>query len=141
MKFLSATADPTIISLPLFTERCSAGFPSPAADYTEAELDLNEYCIRRRSSTYFVRAIGNSMTDIGLHSGDLMVVDKAESPQHGDIVIAEIEGEFTVKRLLLTPRPVLQAMNSAYPNLYPDPDALQIFGVVTAFIHKTRSTD
>jgi DNA polymerase V len=75
----------------------------PAADYTESELDLNEYCIRRRHSTYFVRAIGNSMTDIGLYSGDLMVVDKAEKPRHGDIVIAEIEGEFTVKRLLLTP--------------------------------------
>jgi DNA polymerase V len=75
---------------------------SPAADYTESELDLNEYCIRRRHSTYFVRAIGNSMTDIGLYSGDLMVVDKAEKPRHGDIVIAEIE-EFTVKRLLLTP--------------------------------------
>jgi DNA polymerase V len=65
-------------------------FPSPAADYTEAELDLNEYCIRHRASTYFVRAIGNSMTDIGLNSGDLMVVDKAE-PVHGD-VIAEGNG-------------------------------------------------
>lgn len=76
------------------------------------------------------------MTDIGLYSGDLMVVDKAEQPRHGDIVIAEIEGEFTVKRLLLTPRPALQAMNPDFPSLYPDPETLQIFGVVTAFIHK-----
>ena len=114
---------------------------SPAADYTESELDLNEYCIHRRHSTYFVRAIGNSMTDIGLYSGDLMVVDKAEQPRHGDIVIAEIEGEFTVKRLLLTPRPALQAMNPDFPSLYPDPETLQIFGVVTAFIHKTRRAD
>ncbi|CAJ1305882.1 LexA repressor [Escherichia coli] len=105
------------------------------------ELDLNEYCIHRRHSTYFVRAIGNSMTDIGLYSGDLMVVDKAEQPRHGDIVIAEIEGEFTVKRLLLTPRPALQAMNPDFPSLYPDPETLQIFGVVTAFIHKTRRAD
>ena len=58
------------------------------------------------------------MTDIGLYSGDLMVVDKAEQPRHGDIVIAEIEGEFTVKRLLLTPRPALQAMN---PDFLPVP--------------------
>ncbi|MGS6466015.1 S24 family peptidase, partial [Enterobacter intestinihominis] len=94
-----------------------------------------------RSSTYFVRAIGNSMTDIGLHSGDLMIVDKAEQAQHGDIVIAEIEGEFTVKRLLLRPRPGLQAMNPAYPTLWPDPENLQIFGVVTAFVHKTRGHD
>ncbi|OSL88352.1 protein SamA [Escherichia coli TA249] len=128
----ASTAEP--FSAPLFLERCQSGFPSPAADYTESELDLNEYCIQRRSSTYFVRAIGNSMRDMGLHSGDLLIVDKAERPQHGDIVIAEIDGEFTVKKLLLTPRPGLQAMNPAYPTLWPDPDNLQIFGVVTAFV-------
>lgn len=139
MFLVRSATDPDPLLLPLFTERVSAGFPSPAQDYVEAELDLNEYCIRRRSSTYFVRATGNSMTDIGLHSGDLLVVDKAEQPQHGDIVIAEIDGEFTVKRLLLKPRPALQAMNPAYPTLYPE--ALHIFGVVTAFVHKTRSTD
>jgi DNA polymerase V len=81
------------------------------------------------------------MTDIGLCSGDLMIVDKAEKVQHGDIVIAEVDGEFTVKRLLFAPRPALQAMNPAYPTLYPDPESLQIFGVVTAFIHKTRGNN
>ncbi|EQA4542226.1 translesion error-prone DNA polymerase V autoproteolytic subunit [Shigella flexneri] len=141
MKFIPAVSEASIVKIPLFTERCPAGFPSPAANYTESELDLNEYCIHRRHSTYFVRAIGNSMTDIGLYSCDLMVVDKAEQPRHGDIVIAEIEGEFTVKRLLLTPRPALQAMNPDFPSLYPDPETLQIFGVVTAFIHKTRRAD
>lgn len=141
MMFIPAASEVNELKIPLFTERCPAGFPSPAADYTESELDLNEYCIRRRHATYFVRAIGNSMNDIGLNSGDLMVVDKAEQPRHGDIVIAEIEGEFTVKRLLLTPRPALEAMNPAYPVMYPDPETLQIFGVVTAFIHKTRRTD
>ncbi|HAF4865932.1 TPA: translesion error-prone DNA polymerase V autoproteolytic subunit [Salmonella enterica] len=129
---------PSSLQLPLFADSASCGFPSPAQDYVESELDLNEYCIRHRSSTYFVRAVGNSMTDIGLHSGDLLIVDKAERPVHGDIVIAEIDGEFTVKRLLLTPRPALQPMNPAYPTLWPDPERLQIFGVVTAFIHKTR---
>uniref|UniRef100_UPI0023ED8523 S24 family peptidase n=1 Tax=Enterobacter hormaechei TaxID=158836 RepID=UPI0023ED8523 len=88
-----------------------------------------------------VRAIGNSMTDIGLHSGDLMIVDKAENAHHGDIGIAEIEGEFTVKRLLLKQRQGLQAMNPAYPTLWPEPEQLQIFGVVTAFVHKTRGHD
>ncbi|EPS4527359.1 TPA: translesion error-prone DNA polymerase V autoproteolytic subunit [Citrobacter koseri] len=138
LRFVPAASSPESFTAPLFTERCPAGFPSPAQDYVEAELDLNEYCIQRRGSTYFVRAIGNSMTDIGLHSGDLMVVDKAEPPRHGDIVIAEIDGEFTVKRLLLTPRPGLQPMNPAYPTLWPEPEQLQIFGVVTAFVHKTR---
>jgi DNA polymerase V len=138
MKFIPVAQNPEVVTSPLFLDRCQAGFPSPATDYAESELDLNVYCIQRRSSTFFVRATGDSMTDIGLHSGDLMVVDKAEKPQHGDIVIAEIDGEFTVKRLLTTPRPGLQAMNPAYPTMWPDPDRLQIFGVVTAFIHKTR---
>lgn len=97
------------------------------------------YPIRRPSATYFVRAIGDSMKDMGLHSCDLMVVDKAEKPMQGDIVIAETDGEFTVKRLQLKPRIALLPMNPAYPTLYPE--ELQIFGVVTAFIHKTRSTD
>lgn len=130
-----------VLLLPLYADRCQAGFPSPAQDYVEDELDLNDYCVRHRSSTYFVRALGDSMTDIGLCSGDLMIVDKAENPQHGDIVIAEVDGGFTVKRLLLSPRPALQPMNSAYPTLYPEPEQLQIFGVVTAFIHKTRERE
>lgn len=138
---MRAASDPDFTAIPLYSDRCPAGFPSPAQDFVEAELDLNQYCIARPSSTYFVRAIGNSMTDIGLHSGDLMIVDKAVQARHGDIVIAEVEGEFTVKRLLLKPRLGLQAMNPTYPTLWPDPEYLQIFGVVTAFVHKTRSHD
>lgn len=79
------------------------------------------------------------LRDRGLHSGDLLVVDKAEKPLQGDIVIAETDGEFTVKRLQLKPRVALLPMNPAYPVLYPED--LQIFGVVTAFVHKTRSAD
>lgn len=139
LRFLSPVSEPTLFAAPLFIERCPAGFPSPAADYTEDELDLNDYCIRHPASTFFVRAIGDSMKDIGLQSGDLMVVDKAEKPQQGDIVIAETDGEFTVKRLQLTPRIALLPMNAAYPTLYPE--ELQIFGVVTAFVHKTRGKD
>lgn len=101
--FVSPTSEPTRSTAPLYTERCPAGFPSPTADYTEDELDLNAYCIRHPSATYFVRAIGDSMKDMGLYSGDLMVVDKAENPMQGDIVIAETDGEFTVKRLSLSP--------------------------------------
>lgn len=141
MRFIPAALSPELVTVPLFIDRCQAGFPSPASDYTESELDLNLYCIQRPSSTYFVRAIGNSMTDIGLHSGDLLIVDKAEQARHGDIVIAEVDGEFTVKRLLLTPRPGLQPMNPDYPTLWPEPEHLQIFGVVTAFVHKTRGHD
>lgn len=81
--FVTPASEPALSTAPLFTESCPAGFPSPTADYTEDELDLNAYCIRRPSATYFVRAIGNSMKDMGLHSGDLMVVDKAEKPMQG----------------------------------------------------------
>ncbi|WP_455865648.1 translesion error-prone DNA polymerase V autoproteolytic subunit [Pantoea agglomerans] len=133
------SSSPERILLPLFSDRCAAGFPSPAADYVEASLDLNELCIRHRAATYFVRASGNSMTDAGIKDGDLMVVDKSEKPSHGDIVIAAVDGEFTVKVLQLRPRLALQPMNPAFPTIYPDPDALEIFGVVTWFLHATLS--
>lgn len=91
--FVAPEQEPAQSTAPLFTERCPAGFPSPAADYTEEELDLNAWCIRRPAATFFVRAIGDSMKEMGLHSGDLMIVNKAETPLQGDIVIAETDGE------------------------------------------------
>lgn len=138
LSVISPATDPTRLPVPLMAGLAPCGFPSPATDYVEAELDLNEYCIRHPSATYFVRASGSSMQDIGIHDGDLLVVDRAVRADHGDVVIAETEGEFTVKRLLLRPRLALQPMNPAYPVLYPDPEQLVIFGVVTHFIHRTR---
>lgn len=141
LQIYTLTETPKLTTAPLYLEPCQAGFPSPAADYVERELDLNDYCIRHPSATFFVRASGHSMSDIGLKDGALMVVDRAETPGHGDIVIAEIDGEFTVKQLLISsrePRITLQPMNPAFAPIYPDPDALQIFGVVTFFVHKTR---
>jgi len=132
---------PVSIEVPLYLESCQAGFPSPAVDYIERELDLNEYCIRHPSATFFVRASGHSMSDIGLKDGALMIVDRPETPAHGDVVIAEIDGEFTVKKLFISarePRVTLQAMNPSCAPIYPAPDVLQIFGVVMYFAHKTR---
>lgn len=125
-------------SHPLYADLASCGWPSPAADYVEADLDLHEYCIRHPSATYYLRASGDSMADGSLFNGDLLVVDSAEKPQHGDIVVASIQGEFTVKRLLLRPQLMLQPMNPAWSPLYPDPDELDIFGVVTHIIHRPR---
>lgn len=130
--------NPDKLPLPLFLERCSAGFPSPAQDYVSSELDLNEYCIRHPAATYYVRAQGNSMNDAGMRDGDLLVVDRALQPEHGDIVIAEVDGGFTVKQLQTRPRLALKPMNSAYAPIYPDPDGLTIFGVVTHWVHRTR---
>jgi DNA polymerase V len=127
--------------VPLYAEPCAAGFPSPAQDYVEKELDLNELCIRRRASTFFVRASGNSMQDLGLFDGDVMVVDRAEEAAHHDIVIAEVDGEFTVKRLQLQLQPCLALlpMNPAYPVIYPE--ELQLLGVVTWFFNSTRAPE
>ncbi|QZN96715.1 translesion error-prone DNA polymerase V autoproteolytic subunit [Symbiopectobacterium purcellii] len=126
------------LALPLFADLCPAGFPSPAQDYIERQLDLNEYCILHPAATFFVRATGDSMAEAGILSGDLLIVDKALMPSHGDIVIAAVEGEFTVKRLCTTPRLCLQPMNPAYAPIFVDPDDLDIFGVVIHAIHTLR---
>ncbi|HIC8783851.1 TPA: translesion error-prone DNA polymerase V autoproteolytic subunit [Klebsiella pneumoniae] len=131
------TESPTALQLPLFAEAVPAGFPSPAGDYIEQELDLNTLCIRHPSATYFLRASGESMRDLGLYDGDILVVDRAETALDGDVVIAEVDGGFTVKRLRLHPRPALEPMNPAFPTRYPE--TLTLFGVVMHFIHNTRT--
>ncbi|HIC1896449.1 TPA: translesion error-prone DNA polymerase V autoproteolytic subunit [Citrobacter freundii] len=123
------------LALPLYLENVSCGFPSPAHDYVEKELDLNSYCIRHPSATFYLRASGESMVDSGIHSGDLLVVDRALTPVHGSIVIASVDNEFTVKKLCVHPRLCLMPMNPAYSPIFVDPDALEIFGVVTHSIH------
>ncbi|HHH1368282.1 TPA: translesion error-prone DNA polymerase V autoproteolytic subunit [Yersinia enterocolitica] len=126
------------LQLPLFGERCQAGHPSPATDYIEKSLDLNDLYINHPNATFFVRAEGESMAEGSILSGDLLIVDKAVNPTHGDIVIAAIEGEFTVKKLCTHPRLCLQPMNPAYSPIFVDPDDLDIFGVVMHAVHTFR---
>ena len=76
-----------------------AGFPSPADDYIETMLDLNEYLIKHPAATFFVKASGESMVNAGIHSGDILIVDRSLEAVHGKIVIAALNGELTVKRL------------------------------------------
>ncbi len=124
------------ISVPMFQARVQAGFPSPAQDYVENTLDLNELCIKHPAATYFVRCDGDSMLDAGIHQDDVLVVDRALQARHGDIVIASIGGAFTVKRLETKPFVQLVAMNPAYKNIIPSPEQeLEVFGVVTFVIH------
>jgi DNA polymerase V len=118
-------------SIPLFLEPVRAGFPSPAQDYVEQTLDLNQLCIRHPAATYFVRVEGDSMMDAGIHPGDLLVVDRAVDPGSGHFVIASWNGEMTVKELQLKPTPRLIPHNPAYPELIPQEGTeLDIFGVV-----------
>ncbi|MGH1428553.1 MAG: translesion error-prone DNA polymerase V autoproteolytic subunit [Arenicella sp.] len=124
------------LKIPFFSNNVKAGFPSPAQDYVEKTLDLNDLCIKHPSATYFVRCDGDSMIDAGIHQDDVLVVDRALSARHGDIVIASVEGEFTVKRLETKPFVQLVAMNADYQNIIPAPEQeLEVFGVVTFVIH------
>ena len=139
MEFIRPTELREIITLPLFSDLVQCGFPSPEADYVEQRIDLNELLVSHPSSTYFVKAAGDSMIEAGISDGDLLVVDSSRTAEHGDIVIAAVEGEFTVKRLQLRPTVQLNPMNSAYsPIVVGIEDMLDVFGVVT-FIVKSAS--
>lgn len=139
MDFFRPTELRVIITLPLFSDLVQCGFPSPAADYVEQRIDLNELLVAHPSSTYFVKAAGDSMIEAGISDGDLLVVDSSRTAEHGEIVIAAVEGEFTVKRLQLRPTVQLIPMNSAYsPIIVGSEDTLDVFGVVT-FIVKSAS--
>lgn len=122
---------------PLASSRVQAGFPSPADDYLEQPLNLNTYLIDNPSATFFVRASGDSMIGAGIYPNDLLIVDKSATPDSGDIVIAIIDGEFTVKRMERTARSIeLHPENPAYPVLRFRPDSeLEIWGVVKHVIH------
>lgn len=126
--------------IPLFLERVSAGFPSPAEDYIERTIDLNELCIQHPVATFFVRVQGESMIDAGIYPGDVLVVDRSLQARHGDIVIASLETEMTVKQLHLKPLPVrLLPRNSAYKTLVVDGDmVMEIFGVVTNVVRSLK---
>lgn len=127
------------LALPLFADRVICGFPSPAQDYVERRIDLNDLMIRHPSATYFVKAAGDSMCDAGIDEGDLLVVDSALKAQHGDIVIAAVSGEFTVKRLQLHPEVMLKPENSRCRPIIPgSEDRLDIFGVVTYIVKSVR---
>ena len=115
-----------------------AGFPSPADDYAEQRLSLDEHLIRHRESTFFLRVSGDSMRGCGIFNGDLLVVDRALPVTHGCVVIAVLDGEFTVRQLLHTPNGrVLRAAHPAYPDLHIKPEQdLSIWGVVSWNVHK-----
>ena len=127
------------LKMPLFSEAVSAGFPSPAQDYVEKTLDLNELCIKRPAATFFVRVEGESMIQAGIYAGDILVVDRSVTAEHGDTVIVAIDGEMTVKELQLRPTVRLVPRNPAYPAIeIAEGTVLDIFGVVTNVIRNIR---
>jgi len=127
------------ILLPFLYNQISAGFPSPALDYIEQRLDLNQYLIEHPNSTFIIRVTGCSMIDDGINDNDLLIVDKSREPVMGQIVIAEVNGQFTVKRIeKIKGKPYLVAANKKYdPIPINEETELMIWGVVTFSIHKT----
>lgn len=115
----------------------AAGFPSPADDYVETGIDLNEQLIARPSSTFFLRVSGDSMIGAGIHHGDLLIVDRSVEPRHGRVVVAVVEGAFTLKHLVRHQgRLRLEAAHPAYPPLeLSDADDTRLWGVAIHVIH------
>jgi DNA polymerase V len=122
----------------LLRKAVPAGFPSPADDYIERRLSLDEHLIQNKESTFFMRVSGHSMRDLGIFDGDLLIVDRAVAASHGCVVVAVIDGEFTVKQLLYTPQgKVLRAAHPDYPEVVIKPEQdFTIWGVVQWNVHK-----
>jgi DNA polymerase V len=116
----------------------SAGFPSPARDYYDGPIDLNEHLINDATSTFVVRVAGDSMDTGGISDGDEVIVDRSLNPRDGNVVIAVVDGELTIKRLRLTGHGiVLGADNPAYPDIeIAGGSEFSIWGVVTRCLHR-----
>ncbi len=128
-------------TVPLFSQSVRAGFPSPAADYAESGLDFNELLINDTATTFVVRAEGESMLGAGISPGDYLVVDRSLVARKEDVVIAVLDGDFTVKRLKhKNGHFVLAPENPAYPVIRVDEASeLSIWGVVTYVLHGLRA--
>ncbi|QRO33937.1 LexA family protein [Chromobacterium violaceum] len=134
------TPQPSGQPLPLVLSPVRAGFPSPADDYLDDNINLHDYLVTDPPATFIVRVRGDSMIGAGIAAGDLLVVDKGLTANHGDIVIAVLDGEFTVKRLhRMRGRCALIAENPAYPPIQlADGQELEIWGVVRGCVKRFR---
>ncbi len=115
----------------------TCGFPSPATEYIENNLNLHEYVVKKPAATFFMRADGDSMIGAGIYPGDILVIDRSINPKDGHIVVASIEGSFTLKQLrLYAGSPYLVPANNQYKSIQiKNPDEFQIFGVLTYNLH------
>lgn len=124
--------------LPLAGDTVRAGFPSPAEDLAVKRIDLTQELVTHPQATFLLRVSGDSMRDAGIFDGDMLVVDKAVKPRHGHVVVAVVDGEFTVKYLhQRAGRVRLRAAHPAYPDITPrEGQTLEVWGVVTASIKR-----
>ena len=133
--------DPTALPVPLLGRLVPAGFPSPADDYLDGEIDLSRYLIERPAATFLMRIVGESMRGAGILDGDLVVVDRSVEAQTGHVVVAVFDGDMTIKRLrrLTGGRAVLLAENPDFPEfVICEETPAEIWGVVVAVVRKLR---
>ncbi len=135
-KIISLTVKGRRLKIPLYSSHVEAGFASPADDFIEEYLDLNDLLVKHEEATFFVRVTGRSMIDAGILPNDILIVDRSLEAKNGKIVIAVIDGEVTVKRLSThAGKIVLKAENPEYKDI-PVNNTLHIWGVVTSVIHQ-----
>ena len=138
LEFFSADTT-SAVKLPLYLSRVSAGFPSPAEDYIERFLDLNEHLIKHPAATFYVKVQGDSMKDANLNEGDLLIVDRSLEPKNNNIIVCHLDGGFTVKRFFKENDTIVlyPANNKFNPIKISKDQQFEIFGVVTYTIHKS----
>ena len=134
---LYASDTSTTLNIPYFEDGVSAGFPSPAEDHMHSKIDLNNLLIENPSATYYVRVNGDSMSGAGILSGDLLIVDRSIEVSNNCIVVAHLDGEFTVKRIKKIKKKIfLQAENNNYKPIEITKEMdFELFGVVAHAIH------
>jgi len=130
--------NPNQLFIPLMNTKVSAGFPSPADDYLDSDLDLHDFLVKKPAATFLVRATGNSMSGVGIYDGDVLVVDRSEKAIDHSIIIACIDGECLVKRLRIDPTAMwLEAAHSHYPPIHIGEHLdFAIWGVVVGVVRK-----
>ncbi|MDJ0626306.1 MAG: translesion error-prone DNA polymerase V autoproteolytic subunit [Candidatus Caenarcaniphilales bacterium] len=128
------------LEIPLFESKIAAGFPTPTDDFVDRKIDLNRHIVQNPQDTYFVRVGGDSMINAGIYDGDILVVDRKVVVREGKIVIADLDGELTVKRLnRINGKLHLVAENPDYPPISISPEcSFQVWGVVTYVIHQPK---
>ncbi len=136
LNYLGEHHTSTLLEVSLYLAKVQAGFPSPADDYVDKRLDLNEHLIKHEAATFYCRVSGNSMEGVGIFDGDLLIVDRAVKPQNGSVVVANVDGELTCKILDTVNRRLLSSNDRFPPIVIGDISELCVEGVV---IHSIRS--
>src|SRR5574343_1373287 len=140
LKPVKLAENPTTFKVPLFGHTIRAGFPSPADDYVADTLDLKDHLMPRKEASFLLKAKGDSMMGVGIHDGDILVVDRSISASDGCVVIATVDGQFTVKTLEKKRSKIrlLPANPDFQPIEFKDEQELQIWGVVTNVVHSLK---